>query len=153
MSSQHPYWFAGTIRVTAAGEKVRLACKTATALHFGWIEAFGHRADYSRPGGGDLAAHLSPWPRRGRIPKGRPMRICLSTSKHGHPAGETFRFRISRRGTLLDVVHLAANTTADWEWIELSSGRRLNREQLLEMHQSIHRWSAAPGPGPRLLAA
>lgn len=131
------YRFVGIVRERKDGKRIRISAAYRTAKHFGWIEAFGKRADNSRPGGADTAWYDEGWPVRSQNVSGAPHRICTVKSRDGYPRQATHRFRLTRGASLRDVALVAVYTTGQWEWMELPDGTRKSREELANLAAAL----------------
>jgi hypothetical protein len=122
------------------GTEVALKCLKSTAEHFGWLEALGR----AHGGGPIVTLNGQRYRRSAYCPRkhtgGKPMRICLSDSRDGHPAGETKRFRVNAGTTDKDLAYLASVTKVPFGWMTSIGMRRISRDEWLDRYAA---WEAA----------
>lgn len=116
------------------GTKVRMDCLDSTAQFFGWDQVLKfHRLPWEPPpanGRYFLSSEAIAFETYG----GRRMRISLSRDRHSVKAQQAKRFRVSKYATLKDLAFLASVTVPEFGWMTDQEGRRVFREDWLELH-------------------
>ena len=124
------------VRTTPRGDHIWFKTLTGTADFFGWNKHFQEWWDFKRSLSTD--GYVTEFQnRRDFRTGGRPIRICRSPSKHGHPARVTQTIRISSLLGLRDLAEIAHFAEGDWYWMERPSGARVDRADWEQMYASI----------------
>ena len=116
-----------TLESTPKGH-ISVVTRKSIAEYFGWDTAFPEWMPYALTGPGAgvriYPRSASPsWEYRG----GQRMRICRVAQKQGNPAGQTHTFRMRGRWANRHVKQLADVAGDKFEWIELRTGKRVER--------------------------
>lgn len=124
------------VRTTPSGEHIWFKTLTGTADFFGWGKHFQEWWDFKKSLSTDGYVREMPYRSDWRT-GGKPIRICRSPSKHGHPARVTQTLRISSLLGLRDLAEIAHFAEGDWYWMERPCGARVDRADWEQLYASI----------------
>ena len=133
MHSRNGFDFLKLIVETRARDQVSVVVVKETAEYFGWDKAF---PEWKPRLATDALGRIYVNPSRSRwrhFRGGDRLRICRAPSTNGHPAGDTFSFRMVGGWSRKHLAELAKVAGSKFEWMEDASYRRMRRDYWLAL--------------------